>query len=80
VRLPIIGALKAQNPLSNKLDMGLWDAARLSRALRRDVTGRTQLYITRGVGVARFRQYPLYPRLLCPPEVTWITLRACAHP
>jgi hypothetical protein len=75
VRLPLVGALKTQNPLGRKVDQGLFDRARLSRVLGRDPGGDLVFYITRGVGVARFKGLPLYPRLLCLPEVAWLTLR-----
>lgn len=77
VRLPLVGALKTQNPLSGKIDRGLFDRARLRAILgaRYPAAKYLILYVTRGVGVARFKALPLYPRLLCPPEVTWITLR-----
>jgi hypothetical protein len=82
VRLPLIGALKTQNPLSRKIDQGVFDRDRFRAVLgaRYPADSEMLLYVTRGVGVARFRALPLYPRFLCPPEVTWITLKSPAAP
>ena len=82
VRLPFVGALKTQNPLSRKIDQGVFDRARLQRILgeRYPADSQMLLYVTRGVGAARFKSLPLYPRFLCRPEVTWITLRSSAEP
>ncbi|MBC8142850.1 MAG: hypothetical protein H7Y38_15605 [Armatimonadetes bacterium] len=77
VRLPFVGALKTQTPLGRRLDQGLFDRIRLRSILGgRDVSEAFQLYISRGIGVARVgRFYWLRPRFLCRPEVTMITLR-----
>ncbi len=77
VRLPLVGALKTQNPLSRRIDQGVFDRDRLRAILgeRYPADSEMLLYVTRGVGVARFKTLPLYPRFLCRPEVTWITLR-----
>ena len=76
VRLPIIGPLKTQNPLARKMDCGVWNRARLSAALRRDVGGDTVTFISRGIGVANFPRLAwLTPRFLCRPEVAVLTLR-----
>jgi len=75
VRLPFLGALETHNPLGRGVDQGLFDRARLQDTLGRDPGGDTLLYISRGIGVANFANWPLYPRLLCRPEVAWITLR-----
>ncbi len=77
VRLPFLGALKAQNSLGTRLDKGLFARKRLRPILAgRDVPLNFRLYITRGIGVAPTgRLFWLRPRLLCPPEVALITLR-----
>ncbi|MBC7808361.1 MAG: metallophosphoesterase [Akkermansiaceae bacterium] len=76
VRLPFLGALKAQNPLGTKLDQGLFERDRLRPILAgRDVPACFRLYITRGIGVApTWRLFWLRPRLLCRPEVTFLSL------
>lgn len=81
IRLPFLGALKAQNPLGTKLDQGLFERERLRPMLQgRDIPEEFRLYITRGIGVASAgRLLWLRPRLLCRPEVTLITLR-CPEP
>jgi hypothetical protein len=81
VRLPLVGALKTQNPLGRRVDQGLFDRARLRRALGgRDPGGDLLCYVSRGIGVARMRRLPLHPRLFCPPEVSWLTLRSPGPP
>ncbi len=80
VRLPLVGPLKTQNPLGRALDAGLFDRARLTSALHRDPEREIVLYVSRGIGTARFRNFPLYPRLLCRPEIAWLTLRHAAAP
>jgi len=82
VRLPFVGALKTQNPLSRKIDEGVFDRARLQAILgdRYPAGCEMLLYVTRGIGTARFKMLPLYPRFMCRPEVTWITLRSPSKP
>lgn len=80
VRLPLVGALETHNPLGRAVDQGLFDRARLRDALGRDPGGDTVLYISRGIGVANFGGWPIYPRLMCRPEVSWITLRRAEAP
>lgn len=82
VRLPFVGALKTQNPLSRKIDQGVFDRARFRAILgdRYPAGSEMLLYVTRGVGAARFKALPLYPRFLCRPEVTWITLKRPGTP
>lgn len=75
VRLPLLGPLKTQNPLGRAVDAGLFDRARLARAVKRDPGGDLLIYVSRGIGVARFHLLPLYPRLFCRPEVAWLTLQ-----
>jgi Predicted phosphohydrolases len=75
IRLPLVGALKTQNPLGRRMDQGAFDRARLTGVLGRDPGGDLTLYITRGIGSApiwRFRG--VNPRLLCRPEITLLTL------
>ncbi len=82
IRLPLVGALKAQNPLGTRLDRGLFDRARLKPILSgREVPESFRLYITRGIGVApTWRLFWLRPRLLCRPEIALITLRRAPVP
>lgn len=76
VRLPGYGAVKTQNPLSRRVDCGLFDRARLSAVLGRDPGGDLVAYVTRGIGLAFVPRVPwLAPRLLCRPEVALLTLR-----
>lgn len=78
VRFPLVGALKAQNPLGRKLDRGLFDRERLYPIVGdRAVPDDFRLYITQGIGTApSWRFYWLRPRLLCRPEITLMTLRS----
>lgn len=76
VRLPLIGALKTQNPLGRTVDAGFFDRARLAKATGRDPGRDIALYVSRGIGVARLNILPLYPRFLCRPEIAWLTLVA----
>ena len=80
VRLPLIGALRTQNPLGRKVDAGLFDRARLRAALGRDPGGDAVLYISRGIGTARLWRLPIHPRFLCRPEIAWLTLRRAPNP
>ena len=76
VRLPLIGPLKTQNPLSRLVDYGLFDRARMRRALGVDPGGDLVTYISRGIGSANIpRLRSLTPRFLCPPEIALLTLR-----
>ncbi|MDX1932050.1 MAG: metallophosphoesterase [Capsulimonadales bacterium] len=76
VRLPLIGPLKTQNPLCRRIDMGIFDRARLRATLGYDPGGDLTLYITRGIGLANVPRIAwAAPRFLCPPEVSFLTLR-----
>jgi predicted MPP superfamily phosphohydrolase len=76
VRLPFIGALRTQNPLSRRVDQGYFDRARMRRALGVDPGGDMATYISRGVGSANVPKFrSLTPRFLCPPEIALLTLR-----
>jgi len=75
VRLPLLGPLKTQNPLSHRMAAGLFDPKGLKRAIGRDVGGRLVTYISRGIGVAPLWKFrTIKPRLLCRPEVALLTL------
>lgn len=75
IRLPVVGALRTQNPLSRRMDQGLFDRPRLWDVLGRDPGGDLLTYISRGVGTAPLWRIPLFPRFLCRPEIAWLTLR-----
>lgn len=74
VRLPLIGPLKTQNPLGRKMDCGLFDRARLRQVLGRDLGSDMAVYISRGIGSAPLHRFQIFPRLLCRPEITLLTL------
>ncbi|MBC8104187.1 MAG: metallophosphoesterase [Cytophagales bacterium] len=80
VRLPLIGALRTQNPLGLKMDHGTFDRKRLGRILGRDPGGDLVTYITRGIGAAQvpFLHW-LAPRFLCRPEIAFVTLHRGAQ-
>lgn len=69
VRLPLIGALHTHSVLGLRMSDGYYAGKRLQRAIGIR-PGRTQLYVTRGLGVSG-----LALRFLAPPELTLITLR-----
>jgi uncharacterized protein len=76
VRLPLLGPLKTQNPLSLLLDCGAFDPARLTQVLGYDPGGELTTYISRGIGLAFMSGMPwLAPRFHCRPEVARLTLR-----
>ncbi len=69
VRLPIVGAPYTHSRLGRRMSSGLY----AGRALRRVVgirPGRTQLYVSRGIGISG-----LALRFLTRPEITVLTLR-----
>jgi hypothetical protein len=75
LRLPWLGPIRTQNPLSRRIAMGLYTPAALSAILnvRDDISA--YLYISRGLGLAFVPHMRwLAPRLLCRPEVTLITI------
>ncbi len=69
VRLPFYGAAHTHTLLGRRMSDGYYAAKRLRRAIGIR-PGRTQLYVTRGLGVSG-----LALRFLAPPELTIITLR-----
>ena len=69
IRLPIIGPLYTNSTLGISMDHGLFKGEQLFRLIGFRA-GRTQLYVTRGVGVSS-----LAIRFGCRPEITSITLR-----
>jgi predicted MPP superfamily phosphohydrolase len=75
VCLPGFGAVRTQNPLSRRIDRGVFDRPRLEQISGRRLTGHFVLYISRGLGVAFVPRLPwLAPRFFCPPEITRLTL------
>ena len=69
VRLPFFGAPHTHTLLGRRMSDGYYAGRRLRRAIGIR-PGRTQLYVTRGLGVSG-----LALRFLAPPELTLITLR-----
>ena len=69
IRLPFFGAPHTHTHLGRRMSDGYYAGARLRRAIGIR-PGRTQLYVTRGLGVSG-----LALRFLAPPELTLITLR-----
>jgi uncharacterized protein len=70
VRLPFVGALYTHlGKGSPKLDMGVYEGARLSARTGLDA-GDSKVFVSRGVGLSEF-----YIRFMCPPEIATITLR-----
>ncbi|MBV9850190.1 MAG: metallophosphoesterase [Armatimonadetes bacterium] len=69
VRLPLFGALLTHTILGRRMSEGYYAGGRLRRAIGIR-PGRTQLYVTHGLGVSG-----LALRFLAPPELTLITLR-----
>lgn len=78
VRLPLLGALFTHSVMGARLSAGHYKGIRL-RVLIGIRPGRTQLYVSRGLGVSG-----LALRFLCRPELTILTLRrgfpACRPP
>jgi predicted MPP superfamily phosphohydrolase len=69
IKLPGIGPLFTNSVLGLTMDAGLFKQADLFELIGFRA-GRTQLYVSRGVGVSNFAV-----RFLCRPEITSITLR-----
>ena len=69
IRLPFYGALYTHSLLGRRMSDGYYSRGRLRRAIGIR-PGRTQLYVTRGLGVSG-----LALRFLTRPELTVITLR-----
>ncbi len=69
IKLPLIGAPYTHSRLGRGMSHGLYSGKKLERVIGGDA-GRTQLYVTRGIGISG-----LALRFLCRPEVTTITLR-----
>jgi predicted MPP superfamily phosphohydrolase len=75
LRLPWLGPIRTQNPLSRRIAMGLFTPAELSAILNVKDDISAYLYISRGLGLAFVPHMRwLAPRLLCRPEVTLITI------
>jgi len=69
IRLPLLGALYTHSRLGKRMSDGYYSRKRLRRAVGIR-PGRTQLYVTRGLGISG-----LALRFLTRPELTIITLR-----
>jgi predicted MPP superfamily phosphohydrolase len=74
VKLPLIGAVFTHSHLGSAMSHGIYRKKRLAGVLGFR-PGRTQLYVTRGIGISG-----LALRFLCRPEITSITLRCILHP
>ncbi len=72
IRMPGVGVLWTHMRDHKKLNDGLYTPDRLKKLLGRDCGG-TVLFVNRGVGTSK-----LHIRLLCPPEIAYITLRRAA--
>ena len=69
IKLPLIGAPYTHSRLGRGMSHGLYSGKKLGRVIGGDA-GRTQLYVTRGIGISG-----LALRFLCRPEITTFTLR-----
>jgi len=69
VKLPIVGALFTHSLLGRRMSHGYYAGKRLYQIIGIRA-GRSQLYVTRGLGISG-----LALRFLCRPEMTVITLR-----
>jgi len=77
VRIPGIGPLRTQNPLSRMIAMGLFSPEKLRGLLLIESRFDTWLYVSRGLGLAFVPHMRwLAPRFLCRPELTLITISA----
>lgn len=75
VRIPGIGPIRTQNPLSRKIAMGLFTPQYLKELLMLESDIPTWLYVSRGLGLAFVPHMRwLAPRFMCRPEVTLITI------
>ena len=75
VRLPVIGPLRTQNPLTRLLSMGLYSPVALTKLFGANPQVHLWLYISRGLGLACIPKFRIMsPRLLCRPEISLITL------
>ncbi len=64
IRLPLLGCIWTHDRLPTRMARGL------------HTVGQTHLHVSAGIGASR----PLPVRVLCPPEVSILTLRAAAPP
>jgi predicted MPP superfamily phosphohydrolase len=69
IKLPLIGATFTHSHLGSEMNHGLYKGRRLRNAIGFR-PGRTQLYVSRGIGISG-----LAMRFLCRPEITSLTLR-----
>lgn len=68
VRLPFLGVVFTHTRSHKALNDGLYMSDRLAKLLKTD-PGHSVLFVSRGIGTSR-----LHIRLLCPPEIVYITL------
>jgi predicted MPP superfamily phosphohydrolase len=68
VRFPFLGVIFTHTRSHKALNDGLYTSDRLAKLLKTD-PGRAILFVSRGIGTSR-----LHIRLLCPPEIVYITL------
>lgn len=68
VRFPFLGVIFTHTRSHKALNDGLYTSERLSKLLKTD-PGHAILFVNRGIGTSR-----LHIRLLCPPEIVYITL------
>ena len=77
VRIPGVGPMRTQNPLSRQIAMGVYGPNELSKILFRGDEVRTWLYVSRGLVLAFVPHMRwLAPRFLCRPEVTLLTIES----
>lgn len=75
VRIPGIGPIRTQNPLSRMISMGRYSPEDLASLLDMTTLSSTWLYVSRGLGLAFVPHIRwIAPRFLCRPEVTLITI------
>ncbi|MCL5103529.1 MAG: metallophosphoesterase [Armatimonadetes bacterium] len=74
VRFPGVRKFWTHMRANKRLNDGLYTPDDLKRILRRD-TGHSVLFVSRGVGTSR-----IHIRLLCPPEIAFITLHRAERP
>ncbi len=68
VRFPFLGVIFTHTRSHKALNDGLYTSDRLAKLLKAD-PGHAVLFVSRGIGTSR-----LHIRLLCPPEIVYITL------
>lgn len=75
VRIPGIGPLRTQNPLTRHIAMGTFTPGDLSNILEITNESNSWLYVTRGLGLAFVPHMRwLAPRFMCRPELTLLKI------